>query len=576
MVPFFSVIVGTRDRPQLLERTLLAINAQTFADFEVLVVDDGSAAETRAGYADLRRRLDERFTVLTLGPDGHGGSGPSKVRNHGIRAARGRFLAFCDDDDYWCDDRHLAVAADALAAGDCDFYFANQRAEGCADWLPDLTRLAEGGIVRLSCKQIAASSQVGHVNCIIVSRALAVAIGGFWEDVAYEEDLDFYWRAVDQAVGILYRPDVVAVHCRSAGSHASSRFLGIEKWRFRALVAGHVASLAGNPDILARASWAEGDALRHIARLLAAEGRTRAARSFAWKAMAARFSFKWLAYAVWLRLRPAGKPADARLLTHYRIERELADRLRRSSRAERRRLYPVLYDELFRRVPWHPQSQRKPGDQARRVSAQMSLLDRFLAPDTVFLELGAGDCALARAAAGRCRFAHAVDVSAVITAGEPPPPNFALHLTDGIALDVADGSIDLAYSNQMIEHLHPDDAADQLAGIHRALARGGRYVCLTPNPHNGPHDVSGAFGRVATGLHLKEYSRREIAGMFRRAGFTRTLCFAGVKRRWVPVPLALVAACEAVLGTLPASAARMLAGRLPLRILLDAPMVAVK
>ena len=47
------------------------------------------------------------------------------------------------------------------------------------------------------------------------------------------------------------------------------------------------------------------------------------------------------------------------LLEHYNIEKELANRLRNASKEERRHLYTFLYDELFRRVPLHPQLTRK-------------------------------------------------------------------------------------------------------------------------------------------------------------------------------------------------------------------------
>jgi hypothetical protein len=59
-----------------------------------------------------------------------------------------------------------------------------------------------------------------------------------------------------------------------------------------------------------------------------------------------------------------------------------------------------------------------------------------------------------------------------------------------------------------MEHLHPEDALEQLQKIRRTLARGGVYVCITPNRVNGPHDVSGLFDDEARGLHLREYSTR--------------------------------------------------------------------
>ena len=84
------------------------------------------------------------------------------------------------------------------------------------------------------------------------------------------------------------------------------------------------------------------------------------------------------------------------LKQHYLIERELADRLRRADRADRGALYGSLYDELFRRVPRHPQLTLKQDAEtrAKAVAVRLLLLRRFLRPDTLFLEIGAGDGSL--------------------------------------------------------------------------------------------------------------------------------------------------------------------------------------
>src|SRR3954471_20422068 len=90
---------------------------------------------------------------------------------------------------------------------------------------------------------------------------------------------------------------------------------------------------------------------------------------------------------------------------HYLIERELADRLRRSATAERGELYSIVYDELFTRVPNHPQLTRvsTPATVEQVVRDKMRLLSNFLAPELTFLELGAGDCRLTLEA---CRHAR--------------------------------------------------------------------------------------------------------------------------------------------------------------------------
>lgn len=76
------------------------------------------------------------------------------------------------------------------------------------------------------------------------------------------------------------------------------------------------------------------------------------------------------------------------LLQHYQVEVELADRLRRAHKDEGRKLYASVYDELFKRIPSHPQLRRKANaeDSAKRIITQMRLLKPFLQSDTIFME----------------------------------------------------------------------------------------------------------------------------------------------------------------------------------------------
>lgn len=263
---------------------------------------------------------------------------------------------------------------------------------------------------------------------------------------------------------------------------------------------------------------------------------------------------------------------------HYSIEKELADRLRRSSKEERRRLYALVYDELFERVPHHPQLLQKADTEAstRAASQRMRLLGRFLTPETTFLELGAGDCRLALEVAKLVRRVYAIEVSREIGKDLTPPPNFELVISDGTSIPVPEGSITLAYSNQLMEHLHPDDALEQLYNINRSLVRGGAYVCVTPNRVAGPHDVSRYFDDVATGLHMKEYTAGELASLFRRAGFSQISTYGGGQGVYFRSSPLLIGMCEAVLSAAPPSLRKILTGVAPLRALLGVIIVGRK
>jgi SAM-dependent methyltransferase len=267
--------------------------------------------------------------------------------------------------------------------------------------------------------------------------------------------------------------------------------------------------------------------------------------------------------------------SEAQLREHYLIERELADRLRDAEPQARRGLYPQVYDELFRRVPHHPQN--RPGDgRARGVEQDLQFLRRFLKPGTVFMEIGAGDCALSCRVAGIASRVYAVDVSEQIMRSAKLPANVERVLSDGCSIPVPEGTVDLAFSDQLMEHLHPDDAAEQLRNIYRCLAPGGVYICITPNRLYGPRDVSAYFDEVATGFHLREYTGQELRGIFGAAGFSRVRVYAGARGWFVPAPSWLTAAAEGALGALPYRLRKPLADNGPVRALLGLRVTAHK
>lgn len=92
--PLVTIVIPTYNRPDFLEKTLESILAQTYRDLEVIVVSNGVSAANEAmvrSFGDLR----------VIYADQENSGGPSSPRNHGIRLAKGKYIAFCDDDDLW-------------------------------------------------------------------------------------------------------------------------------------------------------------------------------------------------------------------------------------------------------------------------------------------------------------------------------------------------------------------------------------------------------------------------------------------------------------------------------------------
>jgi len=208
------------------------------------------------------------------------------------------------------------------------------------------------------------------------------------------------------------------------------------------------------------------------------------------------------------------------LRQQFAVERELAQRL--LSAGETRGLYSEVYDELMRRVPHHPAVAQKSDAAARSalVSLQLRLIEPFLAPTTRFLEVGGGDCSLSIELSRRLPRVIAIEAGSEILDGLDPA-EVELVVTDSPPYPLPDACADLAFSSHVIEHLRPDDALLHLREIHRLLAPGGRYLCVTPNRLWGPHDVSRYFSDVPEGLHLREYTHNELLRLLKQAGFRR-------------------------------------------------------
>jgi SAM-dependent methyltransferase len=240
-----------------------------------------------------------------------------------------------------------------------------------------------------------------------------------------------------------------------------------------------------------------------------------------------------------------------RLYAHYLIERDLATRLKNSASAERSRLYGDLYTQLFARLPDHPQHRIEPSKRRRNTETQVDFLRSHLRPKDVFVEMGCGDAAVTQAIAAFVREAIGVDVTSSLIKLDAAPMTFRFLKTSGTEIDLPDAHADLIYSNQLMEHLHPDDAAAQLKEIHRVLKPGGRYICVTPSRLTGPHDISTYFAYEPAGFHLREYDHATLATIFREAGFREAHALVTVKGRHFLLPVAPMIAVEKLVQALP-------------------------
>ncbi|MGV3658748.1 MAG: class I SAM-dependent methyltransferase [Prosthecobacter sp.] len=212
-----------------------------------------------------------------------------------------------------------------------------------------------------------------------------------------------------------------------------------------------------------------------------------------------------------------------RLRHHYEVEKELATRLRASSREERSALFKELYQELFDRVPDHPRLTRResPEESRGKVDGQMRLLQSFLKPGDTLAEFAPGDCRLGYKAASSIGKVIGVDISDQRSAEDRAnaPANYELVVYDGYELSLPPAIADVAFSYQFLEHLHPDDITPHFEMVRRILKPGGWYVFDTPHQYSGPHDISAVFGTELVGFHFREWTLWDMRRHLRQCGF---------------------------------------------------------
>jgi glycosyltransferase involved in cell wall biosynthesis len=182
-----TVIIPTRDRPQMLRRSVASALAQLDVDVDVIVVDDGS--QPRLTSDDLPSEV----TLLHSGTSG----GVAKARNLGVEHATGGWVAFLDDDDVWSTD-HLSMLLAAASHNNAAFAYSGV-------WLIDVsgnhwTRRDAASPDTLD-ESLLRENSIGSPSCVMVKRAVLGSVGGFDTELSVVADWDLWIRLADATRG---------------------------------------------------------------------------------------------------------------------------------------------------------------------------------------------------------------------------------------------------------------------------------------------------------------------------------------------------------------------------------------
>ena len=182
--PELSVVILTRNRSQMLQQALASVLGQRSVELEALVVDNGS---TDPGALDVAGIDDPRVRVLQQDRN----HPVAEARNIGLRAARGRWIGFLDDDDLWSPTKARAQIDAAQAAGRSWVYC------GVVDVDRDLTVLR--GEPALPATQVQQRLPVrnevpGGCSGVIAERDLVLDLGGMDAAFQFAADWDLWLR----------------------------------------------------------------------------------------------------------------------------------------------------------------------------------------------------------------------------------------------------------------------------------------------------------------------------------------------------------------------------------------------
>ena len=189
-MPDFSIVIPVFNRVIPLQRAVESVLAQSYDNFEIIIVDDGSGANISENIYRLTQQYsDSRITLLRHDNNKNGAA----ARNTGIKAAQSRFLCLLDSDDYWLPNKLQLVKDCIQDSTENDTFlihhqYCNSKGDVVSEALPRTAKLSEESVAHYSF----VTNNVGGIqsSTICVPTRLAKS-SHFDERFSGHQDWDF-------------------------------------------------------------------------------------------------------------------------------------------------------------------------------------------------------------------------------------------------------------------------------------------------------------------------------------------------------------------------------------------------
>lgn len=219
-----SIIMPTYNRAYIIMRSIKSILKQTYREWELLVIDDGSADETEAVVSGIK---DERIRYLKLEKN----RGANYARNRGLAAARGNYIAFLDSDNVWeksyLEERLALLKRSAKNVGGVFGYTKKMRNSMLLGIFPPET--VGKKIVNLRSNRPLIQNMLFEnlidPNAIVLRRACVESVSGFQEQLRRLQDWEYFFRILyESGYRIKFTEDCLVRNylCKDSITHRSN------------------------------------------------------------------------------------------------------------------------------------------------------------------------------------------------------------------------------------------------------------------------------------------------------------------------------------------------------------------
>ncbi|PIK13751.1 glycosyltransferase [Halobacteriovorax sp. JY17] len=220
-----SVIIPTFNRAEILERSLKSVLQQSYQDFEVLIVDDGSTDKT---YSTVKKYFSDKRVKYIY----QSNKGVSAARNLGVSLSSYDWISFLDSDDEWLSNKLDKQVALLQENSSLEFIHSEE------NWIRNGKKVNQpkhykkfGGNIFLKCLSLCAISP----STVLMTKRLFKEVGGFSSDYIVCEDFDLWLKITSKyEVGLV---DEFLIN--KYGGHEdqlSTKFFAMDLFRVRSLV----------------------------------------------------------------------------------------------------------------------------------------------------------------------------------------------------------------------------------------------------------------------------------------------------------------------------------------------------